>query len=166
MSAVRFELVDAAGKTHVYLGGLINADQGLPILLRLGSLVVEPIGALVDIDAIAKTFAALDADTKIGDVKLETFLEGVDVGAVAAAAKKSLASPDAAPLIREIIAAGGMTRDGKQLGDPATFNAAYRANYAELFRAAVRIARENRLFPELSTLSIVKAPSAVAASDG
>lgn len=133
---------------HTYTTTLIPAEEGIDLIARLLALVGEPLAALVEglLRDPAKVAALVKAATDENDAtKIDALLGGASLSGMGAALRSGLGSVKAAPLIRDLLK--WTIRDGAPLRDPAAFNAAYRGNYAEMFRAVWKVIAVNRLFP-------------------
>lgn len=163
-----FTLIGSDGQPHAYTVVLHNVEEGLPIvdaLLRAGLPAFgTTIGALLTREgggAALRKLAGSDtsgadggdtADTAGADAALEVLglaLQTLDFGQLGQRLADALPAMKVAELAPRLLAR--TSRDGKDLGNPANFNAAYRGNYGELSQAAWKVVGINGFFPRLGT---------------
>lgn len=141
-----FTLTDAWGVEHSYLVSYHGASEGLEIVAKLGALVAPSLGKLVsalsDGDGLS---AVLDASFKATD--LEGMLKLLDWSLVAGELKLALMDPALVPLVKRILRHTVRGKTPLEMG----FDQAYRANYAELYKAVWEVIRINGFFGGLST---------------
>lgn len=128
-----FTCVDADGNEHEYTVHLFLAEEGEKILWELVSLVGPAAGGL------------LVAWVNGGgiDASLDTSGLGAELGTALRRANM--------PGLRRALL-NKTYRDGQALNTATTFNAAYTANYGEMFKAQWEVLRVNRIFTALATL--------------
>lgn len=151
---------------HRYTGHLLDADEGFALAIRLSSALVDPICAIVGppllkalgSPALISSFQSAAAGGD-GDF-VEAFLGAdasalaeaagaIDPGQVAGGIQQVLQALDL-PTVRAILAR--TYRDGQPLSELSHFNAAFRGNYVEAFKAAAKVARGNGFLPDLATI--------------
>jgi len=151
---------------HRYTGHLLEADQGFALAIRLSSALVDPICAIVGpplLKALGspELIASFQAAAAGGDEDFVGAFLGADAGALAQAAE-AIDPGQVAGGIRQVLEAldlptvrailGETYRDGQPLSELRSFNAAFRGNYSEAFRAAAKVARGNGFLPDLATI--------------
>lgn len=150
----RFTLHDTHGKPHQYMIQEFNAQEGLELMCVLGGLGVPALAGTVSVGL--RSPELLDAGLDV----IEGRADGVVTSADREQFSEMTASVDLAPAAREFALAllsgkvpglvqrlmESVFRDGAPMSDAAHFNAAYRANYAELMKAAVEVCRRNGFF--------------------
>jgi hypothetical protein len=139
-----FELTDSNGEAHAYLVTLHPVDEGQRILWALVALGGEPIGALMQ-GALGKMIAEGGTLGDLLDAGADEAVARVDWSAVGRDLANAVRQTDMGALAKQILK--HTTRDGQALANPAVFNAAYRANYSEYFRALWAVLQANRFLP-------------------
>lgn len=151
---------------HTYTGHLLAADEGFDLAIRLSSALVDPLCAVVGpplLQALAspEIIGSFQGAIAGGDDDFLAAFLNADASALAQAAGAIDPAQVSAGLqsvirsldlntVRAILAQ--TYRDGKPLAQLGHFNAAYRGNYAEAFRAAMKVARGNGFLPDLATI--------------
>jgi hypothetical protein len=115
---------------HSYVWTAHPAQEGLAISLRLTSSAL--VGVARGIGAAAGSGSMADA-----------------IGSVADAVAGLLAAPDAADLVRRILA--HTTRDGEPLSRADVFASAFSGNYGDLYEVVVEVAAGNGFLPARAT---------------
>jgi len=128
-----FRLTDRDGTEHAYTLALHDAMAGAKLTAALTAAAAEPIAALAPLAE-----GGLDrAWTEV--------LRDLDPTSIGRAVRDAIASLDTDRVLPELFR--HVLRDDKKLSDSGAFNAAYRGNYGELYRAAWEIVRANGFFP-------------------
>lgn len=173
MEPVKFVLKDENGASHKYEVALHGARKGSLLRARLGSVVAEPVAALVyevmrvgDIrQAAAVLMASAAPDASLVDPSSRATLDAkraeimalVDPGKLGTAVKNALLSlPD--DLIYALFE--HVKRDGIPIGISGfedNFDDAYAANYTELESALWEVVKANRFLSLPAIFSASKA---------
>lgn len=165
---------------HTYTGHLLDAEKGFGLAVRLSSAIVDPLCAILGpplLKALGSPdlIASFQGAVKGGDGDLVGAFLGTEAGALAEAAE-AINPAQVAAGIQQVIQSMDLAtvravleqtyRDGDALHSSAAFNRAYRGNYAEAFKAAVKVARGNGFLPDLATIvgSVTGAVASPAAS--
>lgn len=141
-----YVLHDHDGKAHQYMTVLHGATDGLGIVMVLLSMAGGPGGQLVR--GAMKHY--LEHGGFEFDKGAEEMLTIVDWGAVGNDLAAMMIRRDAKPLIRAMLK--NTHRDGKQLADSLVFDAAYQANYFELWAALWEVLKVNNFLSPPATL--------------
>jgi hypothetical protein len=143
-----FELQDAEGTPHRYEVILHATRDGMKVVRSLAQVLAGPLGALVE--GAAKSAggpAGLLSAIGKGDAS-SLNINLADLGPVIADAIGRL------PADIELQVLGQTSRDGKPLvlqgRLSVSYDEGYRANYAELLQALLKVIRVNRFLPGLS----------------
>lgn len=145
-----FQLKDADGNEHTYVCVAHNVDEGLVIVDRLLAAGLPALAAAVDgMLRTAGGGAAVAALAQGGSLQAGAVLDGLDVASIGQKLAAALPAFPLAEMAPRLLSR--CDRDGKQLGNPANFNAAFRGNYAEMLAACWKVAAVNRFFPRLGT---------------
>lgn len=144
-----FTCVDDAGERHKYTCTQHRGSEGLPLTLKLSSMVVEPMSA-----ALGPVAAAAVASGGLASLK-DFDLETLDFDRIAGTLRNVLASM---PMGLIYACLRYTNRDGLPLvadGDVPTkhFDDAYARNYLEIGRTLWNVCEHNCFFPGLATLA-------------
>lgn len=150
-----FTLKDAQGQEHQYLCIPHKTSDGTKLCNRILAIAGEPLGrvlssnlvTLIEMFQQGKIDVDSDADQLIGVLKDLDIDLGSIVGDIARAV--ALAGDD--KFFKELLK--HTTRDGKQLTDPANYEPAYQANYAEQLQAVAKVIMINGFIPFLGAFS-------------
>ncbi len=147
MSDLSFILKDAKGTEHKYVCVLHGADIGMRISMQMLAMGLEPLAkAASDLLTAEGGLAMLIRALKDkGDTTEATaLLLKLDMQGVAAALSPALGKPEAAVLVKDILAE--TLRDGVALKG-AGLAQAYQGNYGEMYRAVWEVVRRNGFLP-------------------
>lgn len=151
---------------HRYTGHLLDADEGFDLAIKLSSALVDPLCAIVGpplLKALTSPdlIASFQAAAQGGDDDLVGAFLNTDSGALAEAAG-AIDPGQVAGGIQQVLRALDLVtvrailaqtyRDGQPLAELRHFNAAFRGNYVEAFKAAAKVARGNGFLPDLGTI--------------
>lgn len=140
------ELRDAKGDPHAYVIGLHNPTEGTAIALRLVGSVADPLMRLLGQRAVLEKALAAFKDSGAADPAALMFdaLGSIDIANAGVDVAKVIDGLGP-KFIRDVLQF--TTRDGAPLSQDVHFNAAYRGNYFEMFRAVVEVCKVNRFLP-------------------
>lgn len=143
MNPIELHLADARGTSHEYLITPHKGTEGVKLCRRVLGMAGAPIGRLMSgslgdiVDAVQEGELSLDSDAG----ELVALLEGVDVAQIVQDLQLAIGEAGDDLFFRSLFR--HTHRDGKLLADPANFDAAFQANYLELFKAAWEVIRVN-----------------------
>lgn len=147
-----FTLPDSNGEPHDYLVLTHPGGPGMDLVFELVSIgigpVVEMLATFLGSDDIQKAIA--DDEGSVVESALRQLTQ-LDLSRVAAEIQKVLATGQVPDLLRKVLA--HTQRDGKKLGEPRHYDAAWRGNYTEGLFAAWRVIEINGFFGPLRTLA-------------
>ena len=134
-----FEIQDDSGTAHQYTVALHPARAGVRLSLKLIKLLGPSLLAVANISAAGP----------MGDADVSSVLDKVDTLPMLSDALMALGDADSDKLLAELFAqtardGAPLTSNGSLTGE---FDAAYRGNYAELWKAATRVVMLNNFLP-------------------
>lgn len=170
----QFSLDDRAGKAHQYRVEPHPAGVGAALALRVQALATEPLVEVLRTIASAPGLQRLGTALQEGSEQDTTALladaagdllrtvKDLDLSTIGRTLSGMLATKDGPDLVKQILAR--TWRDGRSLGEPMDFDAAYQANYGEMLRAVFEVVRYNGFFPlaDLLQSSAPEPPAKVA----
>lgn len=143
-----FDLVDGDDVVHSYTLTLHHPTSGVPIALKLASLLSGPL--LESITALMQSGRPLGELLDIDLDDLSKSFGGVSPGDLAKALAAALADPQLGKLMTHDLM-GNVHRDGKALSVASEFDKAFMGNYGELYRLAFEVVKRNRFLVLLRT---------------
>lgn len=152
---VHFTLTDADGAAHEYTVVPHPGTSGRRIVMKLAGMaapalgeaakaLTTAIGEAADADKAAEAQAGPAAIGKLLDAEIGQVLGAVDFGRIGEHVAAAAGEFDDR-LFAELFSL--TSRDGTPLDKTSAFDAAYTANYVEMFKAVGKIIAVNRFFP-------------------
>jgi len=148
MEPIEFSLPDGDGVAHRYVLVPHGATDGERIVWQLVAFGAEPLARLAQ--ALFLLEGATLRSMMDDPTALKRMGERLDTSALGGDLKRSITTMPMAEIRAALVSR--CTRDGKQLSNPAHYDAAFSRNYGELGRLLWEVIKANRFLSLFATI--------------